>query len=269
MADPILKINNIEVKYHEVILVLKGVSLQVPEDSLNEYLGQFPEKPYLGDKGYVPHIAPKAAYAAMITRMDREIGRVMVLLRDLGLDKNTLVVFTSDNGPTYAGGVDAAFFKSAGPLRGLKGSVYEGGIRVPMIARWPGHIPGGSVCPYISAFWDYLPTFMELTGGEAPEDVDGISLMPVLTGKPEDQKEHDYLYWEHIRRLQAVRMGPWKGIRHRPGQPVELYNLDEDIAESRDLAAEYPDIVQQIVTIMREGRTRSEHFPLMEPDQAG
>ncbi len=156
------------------------VSLQVPEDSLQEYEGAFPETPYKGEKGYVPHIAPKAAYAAMITRMDREIGKIMSLLKKLGQDENTIVIFTSDNGPTYAGGVDAEFFKSAGPLRGLKGSLYEGGIRVPMIARWPGKIQSGTTTDHISAFWDVMPTLAEITNSPVPRDTDGTSFLPIV-----------------------------------------------------------------------------------------
>jgi arylsulfatase A len=172
------------------------VSLQVPEDSLQEYEGAFPETPYKGEKGYVPHIAPLAAYAAMITRMDREIGKIMARLKKLGLEENTIVFFSSDNGPTYAGGVDAEFFKSAGPLRGLKGSLYEGGIRVPMIARWPGRIPSGTSTDHISAFWDVMPTLADIAGLPTPRETDGISFLPALLGNP-IQIKHISLYWEH------------------------------------------------------------------------
>ncbi|MFC1783031.1 arylsulfatase [Planctomycetota bacterium] len=202
------------------------VALQVPEDSLAEYEGTFPETPYKGEKSYLPHRAPRAAYAAMITRMDKHIGRIMDLVKELGLDDNTLVMFSSDNGPTFNGGTDSAFFESAGPLRGLKASLYEGGIRVPMIARWPGKIKSNSITDHPSAFWDVLPTITELMGIDAPQDIDGISFLPTLLQK-QNQKTHDYLYWEY-NGAQALRMGDWKTYRRRVNQPIELYNLVVD-----------------------------------------
>jgi len=238
------------------------VSIQVPEDSLKEYEGAFPETPYKGEKGYLPHPAPRAGYAAMITRMDRDIGRIMALLKELGLDKNTLVIFSSDNGPTFNGGTDSAFFKSAGSLRGLKTTLYEGGIRVPMIARWPGKIEPGSESDHISAFWDFLPTFAEILGLEPPKDIDGISLLPTLLGKPEKQKKHDYLYWE-FRGRQAVRLGDWKAYRRGGIGDIQLYNLREDIGEQHDAANQSPDVVSRIEEIMKSARTRSELFPLV------
>ncbi|NOR54403.1 MAG: sulfatase-like hydrolase/transferase [Candidatus Aminicenantes bacterium] len=238
------------------------VSIQVPEDSLKEYEGDFPETPYKGEKGYLPHPAPRAGYAAMITRMDREIGRIMALLKELGLDKNTLVIFSSDNGPTFNGGTDSTFFKSAGSLRGLKTTLYEGGIRVPMIARWPGKIEPGSESDHISAFWDFLPTFAEILGVEPPKDIDGISLLSTLLGKPKKQKKHDYLYWEYNRH-QAVRLGDWKVYRRGGSGDIQIYNLREDIGEQHDVASQNPDIVSRIGEIMESGRTRSELFPLV------
>jgi arylsulfatase A-like enzyme len=230
------------------------VSLQVPEDSLDEYEGSFPETPYRGEKGYVPHIAPRAAYAAMITRMDRDVGRIMALLEDLGMGENTLVIFSSDNGPTYAGGVDYDFFESAGPLRGLKGSVFEGGIRVPMIARWPGKVKAGTRTDHTSAFWDVMPTLAEIVGAQTLGNIDGVSFLPTLLGKG-NQKKHEYLYWEYFGRpSQAVRMGDWKGIRldakEDPDGPVELYNLSTDMGEEHNVAAEHPEIVREIESIM-------------------
>ena len=237
------------------------VSLQVPEDSLSEYEGAFPEAPYTGRQGYLPHPTPRAAYAAMITRMDREIGSIMALLKELELDRNTLVMFSSDNGPTFNGGSDSAFFESAGPLRGLKCSVYEGGIRVPFIARWPGTIAPGTTTDHVSAFWDLMPTLAELTGAPAPPDTDGISLLPTLVGRGK-QREHAHLYWEyHGRPCQAVRMGRWKGIRFMPRTPgpIELYDLEKDIGEQRNVAKEHPAIVERIAGIMA-ARTPS-RFP--------
>jgi len=238
------------------------VALQVPEDSLKEYAGAFPETPYLGERGYLPHPTPRAAYAAMVSRMDRGIGRIMALVKALGLDEDTLVIFTSDNGPTFNGGTDSAFFESAGPLRGLKASVYEGGIRVPMIARWPGKIAPGSQSGHISAFWDFYPTFADLIGAETPADVDGISLLPTLLGGPAGQEEHAYLYWEFRGGMQAVRMGDWKAVRLTPSDPIELYNLREDLGETRDVAGAHQEVVARVAEIMATGRTESELFPL-------
>jgi arylsulfatase len=237
------------------------VALQVPEDSLAEYKGKWPDPPYKGDKGYFPHPNPRACYAGMVTRMDRDVGRIMTLLKKLGLDNNTLVIFTSDNGPTFNGGSDSAFFESAKPLRGLKGSVYEGGIRVPYIARWPGRIKASSTNNHISAFWDFLPTCCELIGVDPPQDIDGISMLSSLFGRDQQQRKHEYLYWE-LRGQQAIRMGMWKALRLKPGRKIELYDLDSDIAESKDLADEHPEIVAKVAVIFRNGRTESEVFPL-------
>jgi arylsulfatase len=244
-------------------------ALQVPDDSLAEYHGRFDDKPYLGERGYLPHPEPRAAYAAMITRMDRDIGRILDTLRDLGLDENTLVIFSSDNGPTFAGGVDAQFFNSAGPLRGLKCDLYEGGLRVPMIARWKGRIRADATTDHVSAFWDVLPTVADVVGFQPPGDTDGVSFLPTLLGKP-GQKQHDYLYWEFRSNGggQAVRMGRWKGLRlrqrERPDAPVELYDLESDIAERLNVAALNPDVVVRISQIMSTARTESQQFPLRD-----
>ena len=243
-------------------LPLPHVALQVPDDSLQEYQGQFPETPYLGEKGYLPHPTPRAAYAAMISRLDREVGRVMNLLKKLGLEEKTLVIFTSDNGPTYAGGVDYEFFNSAGPLRGLKGSLYEGGIRVPLLVKWPGQVKPGTVSDHVSAFWDFLPTFMEIIGRPTPVETDGISMLPTWLGHPEKQITHEYLYWE-LHGQQAVRWGDWKGIRRSPEKEIELYNLRTDISEAHNLANQHPEIVAKIQEIMSTARTESELFPLI------
>ncbi len=248
-----------------VPFTIPHVALQVPEDSLAEYKGRWSDPPYDGKKGgYVPHPHPRACYAAMITRMDRDVGRIMALLKGLGLDENTLVMFSSDNGPTYAGGVDAEFFESAGPLHGLKGSVWEGGIRVPFIARWPSRIEAGSESDHVSAFWDFLPTCAELLGEPAPAGLDGISMLPALTGRSDRQKKHDHLYWE-LNGRQGVRMGDWKAVRLKPDQKVQLFNLKTDLGEQNDVADEHPDILARIERILAEGRTESEIFPLQRP----
>lgn len=238
------------------------VAIQVPEDSLKEYDGAFPETPYKGEKGYLPHPKPRAGYAAMITRMDREIGKILTLLQSLGIEKNTLIVFSSDNGPTFNGGTDSEFFKSAGPFRGLKTSLYEGGIRVPMIARWPGKIKPGSESDHISAFWDFLPTFTELLGIETPKDIDGLSMLPALLGQEQKQKKHSYLYWEY-KGNQAVCMEDWKAVRRGADKNIELYNLKRDIGEQHDIAADNPKIISKIAEVMKKGRTKSELFPLV------
>jgi arylsulfatase len=246
-----------------VPFTIPHVALQVPQDSLAEYKGKWPDPPYTGDKGYFPHPNPRACYAGMVTRMDRDVGRIMSLLKELGLEDNTIVMFTSDNGPTFNGGSDSEFFGSAGPLRGLKGSVYEGGIRVPFIVRWPGKIKAGSTSEHICAFWDFLPTCCELIGVEAPDDIDGISILPTLLVQG-NQKKHEYLYWE-LQGQQAVRMGRWKAIRPKPEQKIQLYDLDKDIGERNDVADANPKIVTKMTEIMKTGRTESEVFPMHKP----
>jgi len=211
---------------------------------------------------------PQMGHAAMITRMDGDVGRLMAKLKKLGLDNDTIVMFTSDNGPHKEGGADPTFFNSSGPLQAYKRALYEGGIRVPMIARWPGKIEAGSVSGHVSAFWDFLPTCCELVGAEAPEGIDGISMVPTLMGRPGEQREHEYLYWEFHEqgKRQAVRMSDWKGIRQNvaknPNGPIELYNLKNDIGEKNNVAARHPSIVAKIEECMKAARTPSEHWPL-------
>ena len=224
----------------------------VPEDSLAQYKGKWPEKPYPGAH-YAGQPTPRAARAAMITRMDRDVGRILALIEELGLDDNTLVIFTSDNGPITAGGQDPEFFNSAGPLRGLKFGLYEGGIRVPMIARWPGKIQAGSESDLPSAFWDMLPTFAELAGAPAPDGIDGLSILPTLLGREKKQKKHDYLYWEH-KAEQALRMGDYKAHRKDPKSPIEIYNLAQDIGETKDLSKTNRDKVKQLYKILDDWR---------------
>lgn len=256
------------------------VALHIPDEELKPYLGKWDETPFTraDGYGYTPHRTPRAAYAAMISRLDRDCGRIVALLKKLGMDENTLVIFSSDNGTTHLGKeVDYEFFESVGPLRGLKGSLYEGGIREPMIARWPGHIEPGTETDLISAFWDVLPTLAEVAGAKPPQGIDGISFLPTLLGKPEKQKHHEYLYWEFAGYggQQAVRMGPWKAVRRdilRKNNPdplkIELYNLDADIGESKDVAADHPEIVSKMRQIMASARTVSRVFPMRPLDRA-
>ena len=207
---------------------------------------------------------PQKGHAAMITRLDSEVGQVMETLKRLGIDDKTLVIFTSDNGPHREGGANPEFFDSNGPLRGNKRDLYEGGIRVPMIARWPGKIKPGTVSHHISAFWDFLPTFAELAGVEYPPSVDGISILPTLLGKPAKQKQHEFLYWEFHERgsKQAVRMGDWKAIRFNTDGKLELYNLKEDIGEEHNVADKHPDIVVKIEDYLKTARTESQFWSL-------
>ncbi len=231
------------------------VALQVPQPSVAEYVDAFPETPYLGQKSYLPHPAPRAAYAAMITHLDNEVGRIMEELDALGIADNTIVMFSSDNGPTYAGGADQEFFESAGPLRGLKGSLYEGGVRVPMIAKWPRRIKAGSQTEHVSAFWDIMPTLADAINMPVPEWTDGISFLPTLVGD-EAQAKHDYLYWEYhsLGGMQAVRMGDWKGVRtglHKDASAaIQLYDLSTDLSEFTDVSVANPEVVARIAEFM-------------------
>jgi arylsulfatase A-like enzyme len=250
------------------------LALQVPEDSLAEYAGQFSEEPYRGDRGYLPHRTPRAAYAAMVTRMDREIGSLMALVASLGLDGRTVFVFTSDNGPLYnrLGGTDCDFFQSAGSFRGRKGSLYEGGVRVPCIVRWPGHIPRGTQSDRITGFEDWLPTLLELIGHatDIPAGLDGLSFAPSLLGG--SQAERPWLYREFAGYggQQSVRAGDWKAVRQRlmpaatapPRIVTELYDLGSDPAETRDVAAQHPDVLERLERILRDQHTPSPVFPL-------
>ena len=239
--------------------------LAVPEESLAQYRGKFPEKPFPGGH-YYKQETPRAAYAAMVTRMDGYVGNVMAKLKELGIDDNTIVTFTSDNGPHGEGGNDWKFFDSNGPLRGMKRDLYEGGIRVPLIARWPGKIKPGSVSDHISAFWDLMPTCAELAGTKAPENIDGISYLNEMIGKK--QKAHKYLYWEFHEQggKQAVRMGNLKAVRlnvrKNPNGPIELYDLKTDIGEENNIADKHPAIVKKISEIMKTARTDSDVFKL-------
>jgi arylsulfatase A len=197
----------------------------------------------------------------MITRMDRDVGRILDLIEELGIDERTIVMFTSDNGPCTAGGQDPAFFHSAGPLRGLKFGLYEGGIRVPTIARWPGKIPAGSATDFPSGFWDILPTCAELAGVQPPSGIDGVSLVPTLTGKARAQTQRECLYWEY-RGWQAVRFGNWKAIRRAPERPIELYDLKSDVGEQKDLASANPDLVAKAESYFQTCRTDDPNWPL-------
>ncbi len=206
---------------------------------------------------------PDKGRAAMISRLDRGVGRILQKLKDLGIEDNTLVFFASDNGPHREGGANPEFFHSSGPFRGIKRDLYEGGIRVPLIARWPGRIKAGAVTDHVSAFWDFLPTLAELAGAPCPVETDGISLLPMLLGRPEQQRKHEFLYWEFHEggSIQAVRVGRWKAVRPF-GKRLELYDLLTDVGETRNIADNHPDVVAKIEKYLTTARTESQFWPL-------
>ena len=201
--------------------------------------------------------------AAMITRLDAYIGQLLEKLKELKMDDNTILFFSSDNGPHKEGGANPKFFQSSGPLRGLKRDLYEGGIRVPFIVRWPGKIKPGMVNDQPWAFWDFLPTAAEIAGAKTPGKLDGLSLLPALLGKPQTN-QHQFVYWEFHERgfQQAVRMGDWKAVRPQVGAPLELYNLSTDLGEKQNVAAQNPELVARIEEYLKTARTESEHWPV-------
>jgi arylsulfatase len=256
------------------------VSLQVPYDSRAEYEGKLPDTPYTGTQGYVPQWAPHATYAAMVTRFDTEVGRLMALLKESGQEDNTIVVFTSDNGPTHdhMGGADSPFFASADGLRGLKGSLYEGGIRVPLIVRWPGHVKPGSVNDHVTAFEDWFPTLAQIAGAQAqvPAKLDGVSFLAALQGGKFEGHPFVYREFPAYGGQQSIREGEWKLIRTHLTPPkkgakaaaaeedadtassptLELYNLKSDPGEQKNVAEEHPAIVERL-----QGIGRNQHVP--------
>ncbi|MCG6186438.1 arylsulfatase [Maribellus maritimus] len=241
--------------------------LQAPKRWVDYYVEKFgDEKPYDGSKGYFPHRYPHACYAAMVSYLDEQVGEIVAKLKELGLYENTIIMFSSDNGPTYTGGADSPWFDSAKPFKSEggwgKGNVTEGGIRVPMIVQWPGNIKAGSETNHISAFYDVLPTICDVVKVRTPEDVDGISFLPTLLSS-EEQEKHRLLYWEFPASggQQAVRMGQWKGIRKnifKDSMRVQLYNLENDIQELNDVSANYPEVVKEIEAIFKQEHTPAE-----------
>ena len=251
--------------------------LRVPEDSLALFRGKFEETPFVNAKadavaagstiegpslGYRSQPTPRAAFAAMIQRMDRDIGRLADLLDKRGLGRNTLIIFTSDNGPHREGGGDPDFFKSSGPLRGIKRDLYEGGIRVPMIARWTGTIPAARVSYHEWAHWDILPTLTELAGAKTPAGLDGMSMTRALRG--EQQPTHEFFYWEFHERgfQQAVRTGYWKAVRLKKDGPIELYDLPDDPLEGHDVSSGRPEVMAKIRQYLTTARTDSPQWPV-------
>jgi|SRR5215471_10841416 len=249
--------------------------LRVPEDSLSAMRGKFPETPFVNatadakptgpddvSLGYRSQPTPKAAFAAMIVRMDRDIGTIVGRLHALGIERNTLVMFVSDNGPHQEGGGTPDYFKSSGGLRGIKRDLYEGGIRVPFIASWPGTIPSGRVSNHAWAHWDMFPTLAEIAGAKAASGLDGLSMARALRGL--SQPTHDGFYWEFHERgfQQAARMGQWKGIRLAKDAPLELYDLESDPRETTNVADKHPDVVKRIDAYLRSARSDSALWPI-------
>jgi len=209
---------------------------------------------------------PQKNFAAMISRMDRDMGKLFDLLAEKGIDDNTLVFFCSDNGPHAEGGHDANFFHSSGPLRGIKRALYEGGIRVPMVVRWPGKIKPGAVSNQPWAFWDVMPTLADAAGAKVPVGIQGISMLPAILGQ-EQSKQHEFLYWESFEGdfSQAVRMGKWKAVRQNVDAPIELYDLSTDLGETNDIAAQHPEVVERVRVLLKTARTDSEDWPVTIP----
>jgi len=241
--------------------------LLVPEEDLAEFRGRYFEKPYnkRNERDYNSQEFPLAAFAAMVTRMDSDVGKIVDLLHNLGIDDDTVIFFSSDNGPHGEGGADPDFFHSSGELRGMKRDLYEGGIRVPLVVKWPGKIEAGRISDHVSAFWDMMVTCAELAGTDVPKDTDGISFVPELLGKGK-QEQHGYLYWEFHERggKQAVRKGKWKAVVLFREKKFELYNLDVDPGETRNVALRFPEVAEEIKQILKEARSESPHWELPE-----
>jgi arylsulfatase A-like enzyme len=236
---------------------LPHLALQVPDEWVERYRGQFNEKPYYGQKGYCPHLYPLSAYAAMISYLDAQVGIVLEKLKEVGVDENTIVFFSSDNGASFTGGADALFFNSAAGLRGLKMDLYEGGIRVPLIVRWPGKIRAGGISHHVSVQYDFFETVKEISKSNYKGQSDGISFLPELLGKREKQRKHSFIYFEYPEKggQLAVRMGNWKAVKtdlHKsPNVKWQLYNLAIDPGETKDLAGQYPGLLKKLDVIVR------------------
>lgn len=256
---------------------LPHAELVVPNDSIYQSYQHLPKKPYkgvdyskitpepFGWAGYMSQPDTYATYASMVSRLDLYVGQIRKLLKEKGLDENTMIIFASDNGAHREGGADPVFFNSSAGLRGIKRDLYEGGIRTPFIVYWKGKIQAGSTSDHIGAFWDMMPTFAELTGQGYTPDAHQVSFLPTLLGKK--QRAHKYLYWEFHEQggKQAVRYKNWKGVRLNVNKdkeaPIELYDLSTDPTEQHNIATKYPKIVKKLSRFMEESHTRSELFP--------
>ena len=236
---------------------LPHLSLQVPDEWITQYKGQFDEKPYFGQQGYASHRYPMSAYAAMISYLDAQVGIIMQKVKEMGLDGNTIIMFSSDNGPTFNNSVNTGFFNSANGLRGLKMDLYEGGIRVPFIVRWPGRIAANTTSDLISVQYDLLATIAELTNQNAPVN-DGLSFLPELEGRSEQQEKHDYLYFEYPEKngQLAIRLGDWKGVKTNlkkdSSSPWQIFNLATDRNERFDVASSHPELIKKFDAIVKK-----------------
>ncbi|MDY0100278.1 MAG: arylsulfatase [Bacteroidales bacterium] len=262
--------------------IIPHAELFAKEEYIKAFRGKFnPERSYEGtDDGpgykqgaYGSQPESHAAFAAMVTQLDDYVGEIISRLKELGLEKNTIVIFSSDNGPHLEGGADPDYFNSNGGLRGYKRDLYEGGIRAPFIVKWPGKIKTGSSTDHISAFWDIMPTLAEITGTEIPCETDGISFLSTLTGNSAEQEQHDYLYWEFHEQggKAAVLKGDWKaiktGINSTGEKNIELYNLRNDPGEDNNLADSWPEIITNMETIMEEAHISSDVFPFVSESE--
>ncbi|GEC72768.1 Arylsulfatase A [Flavobacterium flevense] len=266
-----------------VASIIPHAELAAPEGLIEKYRNKYlPEKSFKGEDGqnygngaYASQKETHAAFAAMVHLLDQQVGEIMKKVDELGIADNTIIIFTSDNGPHTEGGADPNFFNSNGPFKGTKRDLYEGGIRVPMIVKWSGKIKEGSTSNHVSAFWDIFPTFCDIIGAEKPNNLDGISFLPELLGKKEDQKKHEYLYWEFHEKggRQAVRKGNWKAVKYNvlknPKAPLELYNLTKDPGEKNNVAKQNPKIVAQMERILKEARTPSNVFTFSQNTYLG
>lgn len=255
------------IRSHRDSLFFLYLPYTIPHDNGEEAEGERQEVPGFGIYDGMDWPKERKGYAAMISRLDRDVGRIMDLLQELGMEESTILFFTSDNGPMPDREM-TAFFDSNGPFRGGKRELYEGGIRVPLIVSWKGTIPPGSLSGHPGAFWDFLSTACDLAGIAPPAGIDGISYLPALLG--ETQPEHEVLYWEFTERggSQALRAGSWKLVRNRvvsdPPGTLELYDMDADPGETHNLAGRYPEKVKELEELMRQERVESDVFPLIE-----
>lgn len=261
--------------------VIPHAEIIMPEgEMMKKYRGRFEETPYVNEKPganygdesfdvmhYCSQPEPRTTFAAMVSLLDKQVGEVMAKLEELGIEDNTVIMFTSDNGPHQEGGADPDFFDSNQKYRGYKRDLYEGGIRVPMLVKWANQIQAGSTSNHISAFWDIMPTFAEIAGVSSPENIDGISFLPELIG--DEQNSHNYLYWEFHEKggRQAVRKGKWKLVKlnvfDASKTKLELYNLENDPSENQDISKKHPDILEEMTALLKKEHIHNPDFPFI------
>ncbi len=252
-------------------VTIPHAAMQVPEDYMTPWREKFPEfENVIGLYSHGTKVKnPIAAFPAMLTKLDDNVGQLFALLKELNLDENTIIIFSSDNGPHAEGGHRPKFFDSNGQFQGIKRDLFDGGIREPFLIRWPAHIKPGCVSDHIAAFWDILPTFCDIINVESPEHIDGISFLPTLLNNPTDQKNHEYLYWEFHEKggKRAVRFGNWKAIQldvyKNPNGPILLFDIEKDPGEENNLADQHPELIQKVRQIFQNARTENQfwNFP--------